>query len=66
MAQPEPVSAPTLAPSRGGDIRDPRRLGVTINVIRPACFRGDERLRCRDRACAWRRECCRLVAEWKR
>jgi hypothetical protein len=63
MSQPEPVSPPT--PARA-ELRDPRRLGVTISVVRPDCFRGDERLRCRDGECRWRSDCCRLVAEWRR
>ncbi|MBF8269523.1 MAG: hypothetical protein HW386_1232 [Gammaproteobacteria bacterium] len=31
-----------------------------------ACFLTDQRLLCQDRQCEWRRECCRLVAVWRR
>lgn len=41
-------------------------LGTGVVVTRPRCFRGDERLRCRDTGCRWRSECRRLIAEWKR
>jgi hypothetical protein len=31
-----------------------------------ACFMTDKRLSCPDLGCEWRRECCRLVAVWRR
>lgn len=56
---------PPHTPSRSlGPTLD--RLGVTLAVTRPSCFRGDDRLRCRESACRWRKECRRLVAEWRR
>lgn len=31
-----------------------------------ACFLTDERLFCSNYGCEWRKECCRLIAVWKR
>ena len=31
-----------------------------------ACFMTDERLFCSNYGCKWRKECCRLIAVWKR
>ena len=31
-----------------------------------ACFLTDKRLSCQDTGCEWRKECCRLVAVWRR
>ncbi len=33
---------------------------------KPLCFRSDERYFCHRHNCPWRRECLRLVAEWRR
>lgn len=30
------------------------------------CFQTDWRIHCRDTHCPWRRDCQRLVAEWRR
>lgn len=38
----------------------------TSRDLRPDCYLEDERLFCRDVHCAWRSECCRLVATWRR
>lgn len=32
----------------------------------PVCFLTDQRLFCDDHGCVWRKECCRLIAAWKR
>ena len=31
-----------------------------------ACFLTEKRLSCQDTGCEWRKECCRLVAVWRR
>jgi hypothetical protein len=31
-----------------------------------ACFLTEKRLFCQDADCEWRKECCRLVAVWRR
>lgn len=41
-------------------------LGACVTIVRPRCYRSDDRLRCTDTNCRWRAECRRLVAEWRR
>jgi len=31
-----------------------------------ACFLSEDRMKCKDLECQWRRECLKLVAEWRR
>lgn len=47
-------------------LRDGSQTGVFVTQRQPACFRGDERLRCRDVGCRWRAQCRRLIAAWRR
>jgi len=60
------VTAPRIRPLNDApqQLRDGPEAGAS--APRPACFRSDERLRCRDVACRWRAQCRRLVAEWRR
>ena len=42
------------------------RLGACVTIVRPRCYRSDDRLRCTDDHCRWRADCRRLIAEWRR
>ena len=39
---------------------------MQIERCSEACFLTDKRLFCQDRNCEWRKECCRLIAVWRR
>jgi hypothetical protein len=46
-----------------------RAIAVALNRFgraEPQCFQSCERLLCGERQCAYRAECLRLVAAWKR
>ena len=47
-------------------VRIARVRSIQMEQGGTACFLTDQRLFCDDHGCEWRKECCRLVAAWKR
>jgi hypothetical protein len=60
------VTAPRIRPLNDAPQQRLAGLEAGQSAPPPECFRGDERLRCRDVGCRWRAQCLRLIAEWRR
>jgi hypothetical protein len=68
------TTAELVETARHEGIQETDLLSPTQQVIRaiqrargkPACFRSDNRMGCADGECAWRRECLKLIAAWRR